>query len=335
MGAQASRQWDLAPENAPPSGMGESVATRSSASRVSGHRPNFSPAPADWGKNYSGPDGKQYSVSPPGSSQASSTPAAQTPEAAQVAYRKVLADAHKARGDIGGIPTSASAPAAGGEKQQFSSYWQMAKALNDQKQGDHTYTAGEMAKNFQGKMIQKGDKFDLTAIRGGTFDGASGAKGSFDKWQAARAQKSAPPTVAASPAPQLSTPTPGASLFPARQAPSFGASAQLSPPPNTMAGITAAPSVAQATRVVGPNGGVPIRTSTSVLGTPPPMRSAPVVRSPGEQARTAATVANARPQVRQDSTASSDTIANNALSATKPLVPQLQTQFGNRQVPRT
>ena len=187
-----------------------------------------------------------------------------------------------------------------------------------------------LSKKFDGKMIQKGDTFDLNAIRGGTYAGASGAKGSFDKWQAARTAKAAP----ASSAMQLAT-----SMAPARQTPNFGSAGQLTPPPATLADVGAASSrVAQAPRVTTPGGGTPPPGAigpTSVLGTPPPMRSAPGVRSPSEQARTAAAVASARQQVRQGSTASSDAIANNALSATKPLVPQLQTQLGNRPVPRS
>lgn len=225
----------------------------------------------------------------------------------------------------------ASAPAAGGEKKQFSSYWQMAKALNEGvTDPSKRVSAAELSKKFDGKMIQKGDTFDLNAIRGGTYAGASGAKGSFDKWQAARTAKAAP----ASSAMQLAT-----SMAPARQTPNFGSAGQLTPPPATLADVGAASSrVAQAPRVTTPGGGTPPPGAigpTSVLGTPPPMRSAPGVRSPSEQARTAAAVASARQQVRQGSTASSDAIANNALSATKPLVPQLQTQLGNRPVPRS
>lgn len=93
-----------------------------------------------------------------------------------------------------------AAPAAGGEKKQFSSYWQMAKAMNEGvTDPSKRVSAAELSKKFDGKMIQKGDTFDLNAIRGGTYAGASGAKGSFDKWQAARTAKAAPAAPAASP----------------------------------------------------------------------------------------------------------------------------------------
>jgi hypothetical protein len=222
----------------------------------------------------------------------------------------------------------AAAPAAGGEKKQFTSYWQMAKAMNEGvTDPSKRISAAELSKKFDGKMIQKGDTFDLNAIRGGTYAGASGAKGSFDKWQAARAQKAAP---ASSPM-QLATP-----MAPARQTPNLGSAGQLTPPPATVADIGASPSRATgAPRITTPGGGTLPPGSTGVLGTPPPMRPAPAARSPSEQARTAAAVANARQQVRQGSTASSDTIANSALSATKPLVPRLQTQLGSQPVPRT
>lgn len=214
----------------------------------------------------------------------------------------------------------AAAPAAGGEKKQFTSYWQMAKAMNEGvTDPSKRVSAAELSKKFDGRMIQKGDSFDLNAIRGGTYAGASGAKGSFDKWQAARAQKAAP---ASSPM-QLATP-----MAPARQTPNLGSAGQLTPPPATVADIGASPSRATgAPRITTPGGGTLPPGSTGVLGTPPPMRPAPAARSPSEQARTAAAVANARQQVRQGSTASSDTIANSALSATKPLVPRLQTQL--------
>jgi hypothetical protein len=211
-----------------------------------------------------------------------------------------------------------AAPAAGGEKKQFTSYWQMAKAMNEGvTDPSKRMSAAELSKKFDGRMIQKGDTFDLNAIRGGTYAGASGAKGSFDKWQAARAQKAAP---ASSPM-QSATPT-----APARQ----------TPPPATVADTAAGPSrVTGARRITTPGGGTLPPGSTGVLGTPPPMRPAFAVRSPSEQARTAAAVAFARQQVRQGSTAPSDTIANSALSATKPLVPRPQTQLGSQPGPRT
>lgn len=233
-------------------------------------------------------------------------------------------------------PAAQAAPAAGGEKKQFSSYWQMAKAMNEGvTDPSKRVSAAELSKKFDGKMIRKGDSFDLDAIRGGTYAGASGAKGSFDKWQAARTAKADPNRLQLTTGMNANTfhVRPGREGPPAQQGSIVGG---LTPPPSTLAEVGGASSrVAQAPRITTPGGGTPPPGATGVLGTPPPMRSAPVVRSPGEQARTAAAVANARQQVRQGSTASSDTIANNALSATKPLVPQLQTQLGNRPVPRS